>query len=69
MPQPARSLTYAKLVAAMFMWGGTWIAGRIIAQELSAPLAGLAVGIVGLHVLAAGSIALAEWRLWPHGDD
>lgn len=34
-----------------------------------ATLANLAVGIVGLHVLAAGSIALAEWRLWPQDDD
>lgn len=40
-----------------------------LSGELSAPLAGLAVGIVGLHVLAAGSIALAEWRLWPQDDD
>ncbi|MBP5986039.1 MAG: DMT family transporter [Azonexus sp.] len=39
MPETARSLTYAKLVSAMFMWGGTWIAGRIIARELTAPLA------------------------------
>ena len=23
----------------MFLWGGTWIAGRIIAQALEAPLA------------------------------
>ena len=43
MPETARSLTYAKLVSAMFLWGGTWIAGRIIAQELSAPLAVAAI--------------------------
>jgi drug/metabolite transporter (DMT)-like permease len=42
-PETARSLTYAKLVSAMFLWGGTWIAGRIIAQELSAPLAVAAI--------------------------
>ena len=43
MPETARSLTYAKLVSAMFLWGCTWIAGRIIAQELSAPLAVAAI--------------------------
>ena len=39
MPEQARTVTYVKLIAAMAMWGGTWIAGRVIAQELSAPLA------------------------------
>lgn len=43
MPAAPRSLTYAKLVSAMFLWGGTWIAGRIIAQELTAPLAVAAI--------------------------
>lgn len=35
--------TYLKLVGAMFLWGGTWIAGRIVAQELAAPLAAAAI--------------------------
>lgn len=74
-----RSLTYIKLVAAMAMWGGTWIAGRIIAQELSAPLAvaalrfvvaGLVVGAALL--LSGGGIPLPqgarEWGLvWALG--
>ncbi len=79
MPQSARTLTYVKLVAAMAMWGGTWIAGRVIAQELSAPLAvaalrfvvaGLVVG--GVMLLSGGGIALPkdrqEWGLvWALG--
>ncbi len=54
MPQKALSLTYAKLVAAMFMWGGTWIAGRIIAQELSAPLAVASIRFVVTALALAG---------------
>ena len=63
----ARSLTYAKLIAAMAMWGGTWIAGRIIAQELAAPLAaaslrfvvaGLALALVAL--VSEGGIPLPQ---------
>ncbi len=79
MPQAARTLTYVKLVAAMAMWGGTWIAGRVIAQELSAPLAvaalrfvvaGLVVG--GVMLISGGGIALPkdrqEWGLvWALG--
>ncbi|MFV5215754.1 DMT family transporter [Azonexus caeni] len=79
MPQAARTLTYVKLVAAMAMWGGTWIAGRVIAQELSAPLAvaalrfvvaGLVVG--GVMLVSGGGIALPkdrqEWGLvWALG--
>lgn len=79
MPQSARTLTYVKLVAAMAMWGGTWIAGRVIAQELSAPLAvaalrfvvaGLVVG--GVMLVSGGGIALPkdrqEWGLvWALG--
>ena len=63
----------------MAMWGGTWIAGRIIAQELSAPLAvaalrfvvaGLVVG--GVMLLSGGGIPLPkdrqEWGLvWALG--
>jgi drug/metabolite transporter (DMT)-like permease len=67
-----RSLTYAKLVGAMFMWGGTWIAGRIIAQELSAPLAIAAMRFVvsglvlaGVALLTEGSIPLPQnARAW-----
>ena len=75
----ARSLVHVKLIAAMAMWGGTWVAGRIIAQELSAPLAvaslrfvlsGLAVG--GFMLLSAGRIPVpqtgGDWGLiWALG--
>ena len=56
MPQ-SRPLTYARLVAAMAMWGGTWIAGRIIAQELSAPLAVASIRFL-VAALALASVAL-----------
>ena len=49
-----RTLTYAKLVAAMAMWGGTWIGGRVIAQELTAPLAVAALRFVLAGLLVAG---------------
>lgn len=38
----------------MFMWGGTWIAGRIIAQELSAPLAVGSIRFVVTALVLAG---------------
>ncbi|WP_306603036.1 DMT family transporter [Azonexus sp.] len=78
MPQ-TRSLTYTKLVAAMAMWGGTWIAGRVIAQELSAPLAVASLRfalaglvIAGVMLATGGNIPLPqgkrEWGLvWALG--
>ena len=63
MPQQAVTLTYLKLIGAMFMWGGTWIAGRIVAQELPAPLSAAAVRFL-LAGLALGGVALlTEGRL------
>ena len=58
MPQQVGSITYLKLIGSMFMWGGTWIAGRIVAQELPAPLAAPAIRflLAGL-VLAAYALA------------
>lgn len=35
---PERLSTYLKLLATMLFWGGTWIAGRVVVQEV-APLA------------------------------
>lgn len=61
MPDRATPLTYLKLVGAMFMWGGTWIAGRVIAQELPAPLAAAA-----FRFLMAG-LALAGYALATEG--
>jgi len=62
----SRRLTYLKLVVAMAMWGGTWIAGRIIAQELSAPLAVAALRFVLAGLVVGGALMLGEGRLpWP----
>lgn len=59
MPATAsRSLDYTRLVAAMAMWGGTWIAGRIIARELTAPLAVASLRFI-LAGLALAAVALA----------
>jgi drug/metabolite transporter (DMT)-like permease len=53
----SNALTYVKLVTAMAMWGGTWIAGRVIAQELTAPLA-----VASLRFVVAG-LAIAGFML------
>ncbi|MFZ2265956.1 MAG: DMT family transporter [Azonexus sp.] len=57
------SLTYAKLVAAMFFWGGTWIAGRIIAQEVSAPLGIAAIRFVVTAMVLAAALLLSGQTL------
>jgi len=59
-PGQASSTTYLKLTGAMFMWGGTWIAGRIIAQELPAPLAAPAIRFLLAGLVLAGVALLAE---------
>ena len=64
-----RPLVYAKLLGAMFLWGGTWIAGRIIAQEVAAPLAAAALRFL-LAGLALGMYAATTaegWPDWPEG--
>ena len=58
----ATSTTYLKLTGAMFMWGGTWIAGRIVAQEVPAPLMAAA-----FRFLIAG-LALAGFALATEGN-
>lgn len=50
----SRSLDYARLVAVMAIWGGTWIAGRIVAKELAAPLA-----VASLRFFLAGLVLAA----------
>ena len=64
-----RPLVYAKLLGAMFLWGGTWIAGRIIAQEVATPLAAAALRFL-LAGLALGMYAASTtegWPAWPEG--
>ncbi|MGB8883792.1 MAG: DMT family transporter [Azonexus sp.] len=63
MPQQAGSLTYLKLISAMFMWGGTWIAGRIVAQELAAPLAVPALRFLLAGIVLGGFALLTEGRI------
>ncbi len=67
MPQQARvsvdSITYLKLIGAMFMWGGTWIAGRIVAQELPAPLAAPAIRFLLAGLVLAGYALVTEGRI------
>ncbi|MDR2838812.1 MAG: DMT family transporter, partial [Azonexus sp.] len=58
-PSPQPLLTYARLVLAMAMWGGTWIAGRIIAKELAAPLAVAAFRFVVAGVVVAGVLLIS----------
>lgn len=75
----AGAMTYAKLLAAMAMWGGTWIAGRIIARELDAPLAVASLRFIVAALVLGGTMRLAggsiprpqnrnEWSLvWAMG--
>ena len=63
MPQQAGSITYLKLIGAMFMWGGTWIAGRVVAQELTAPLAAPAIRFLLAGLVLAGFALLTEGRI------
>ena len=65
MPRQADSLTYLKLIGAMFMWGGTWIAGRVVAQELTAPLAVPAIRFLLAGLVLAGFALATEGRI-PH---
>jgi drug/metabolite transporter (DMT)-like permease len=63
LPNQSASLTHAKLVAAMFMWGGTWIAGRVVAQELAAPLAAPAIRFLIAGLVLAGFALATEGRI------
>ena len=63
MPQPVGSLTYLKLIGAMFMWGGTWIAGRVVAQELTAPLGVPAIRFLLAGIVLAGFALVIEGRI------
>lgn len=47
----------------MFMWGGTWIAGRVVAQELAAPLAAPAIRFLIAGLALAGFALATEGRI------
>ena len=63
MTQPVGSITFLKLIGAMFMWGGTWIAGRIVAQELTAPLAAPATRFLLAGFVLGGVALITEGRI------
>lgn len=63
MPGRASATLYLKLIGTMFMWGGTWIAGRVIAQELPAPLAAPAIRFLLAGLVLAGVALLTEGRV------
>lgn len=63
MHRQASSITYLKLIGTMFMWGGTWIAGRIVAQELTAPLAAPAIRFLLAGLALAGFALVTEGRI------
>lgn len=63
MPGRASATLYLKLIGTMFMWGGTWIAGRIIAQELPAPLAAPAIRFLLAGLVLAGVALLTEGQV------
>jgi drug/metabolite transporter (DMT)-like permease len=57
-PPAATRATYAKLVAVPAIWGGTFIAGRILALAVPA-----AVGSLLRFVVAVGALLAAAWWL------
>jgi len=57
-PQPDLRLVYGKLVLVAIIWGGTFIAGRVAANEMPAPTAAL-----WRYLIACGALLLLSWRL------
>lgn len=55
--------TYLKLVLTMFLWGGTWIAARVVVQEV-APLAAAAWRFF-FSVASLGGIVFWHYRRLP----
>ncbi len=59
MSVPANSrLVYGKLVLVATIWGGTFIAGRVAANEMPAPTAAL-----WRYVIACAALLLLSWRI------
>jgi drug/metabolite transporter (DMT)-like permease len=54
----ASPATYAKLVLTMLFWGGTWIAGRLLAQEVDP----LQAAVWRFLFASAGLFALVLWH-------
>ena len=58
MPAPRLSRIYAQLVLVAIMWGGTFIAGRIAAAQMSAPMAALWRYVIATVALLALAFAI-----------
>jgi len=56
--QPDLRLVYSKLMLVAIIWGGTFIAGRVAANEMPAPTAAL-----WRYLIACGALLLLSWRL------
>ena len=57
MPAAPRSV-YGKLVLVAFIWGGTFIAGRVAAAEMPAP-----TGALWRYLVASVALLALSWRL------
>lgn len=59
----SHATTYAKMLVAMFFWGGIWVTGRIIAQEVQAPIAAAALRFAIAALVLAGFLYLSGERV------
>jgi len=61
----SHATTYVKMLVAMFFWGGIWVTGRIIAQEVQAPIAAAALRFAIAAVGLAGFLHFSGERIQP----
>ena len=57
MSLPGPATIYAKLVAVAAIWGGTFIAARVVAPQMSAPAAALWRYVIATAALVAFTLA------------
>ena len=55
---PATAATYLKLLLAMLFWGGTWIAGRMLVQEVDP----LVAAVWRFSIAGISLVALVWWQ-------
>jgi drug/metabolite transporter (DMT)-like permease len=64
------SMTYLKLVITMMLWGGTFVAGRVVAQEMGPFAAAFSrflvasIALITLTVVIEGKLPRLPKRLW-----
>lgn len=56
----SHTITYIKLLVGMFFWGGIWVTGRVIAQEVEAPLAAAAIRFMLAALVLAAYLHFSE---------